>query len=614
MAKPGGTQSPRHANVPTLGILLSLIYLAFELIYSGFAFTNFPIFQVIGTVITLSIAPLALLFYWLKRYSFWSAPSWGQLAGVVAVALAIFMLRVSSLVTWVTYATNFPNQRIEAGGSYHHDTAFHVAIVQKIMSHGIPSTGQHMEPLLGYHTLSHFADTAVLRLLGMDPWVSYALMFNAKGIALCLGLIYFITLTFRNLRLTTFWVGGPILVWALTGEWRIVGSHGEWLPMLILFLTAPWVYEKLSNAQRGLKLYLALSLLVVFLSFGKVSLGFGFAVFVGFWLMRLRPLSLGVLSLGAVWILFFALVAGQYAGQPAEFELGWQHFAMVYGEMTSLLMFLGALLLIRRYRKNGPILDALKALSLGLLSVVIVTSVAAGNSTDTYYFFHGFFTVAALLLTPVIANTFATKNSDSDSKSVRTIGFRSDLALSASFVLISSPIIAFAPPHELGSFARTVGAASAVTYYWNAELSDEPANSQGLLERTMARFGAEVQPTYFDAFSSAISDLLEENQIPRGDSLLFISAEGFETIAARAQPRYSWSTGLLVTAITGITLAYSVDPSHPAGNYGFNSYDESSHRRDYDEESLTDVCSFGRPVIIANDLESLRFSVHCTTS
>ncbi len=287
---------------------------------------------------------------------------------------------------------------------------------------------------------------------------------------------------------------------------------------------------------------------------------------------------------------------------------------MAEGEIASLLLFLGILLLIIRYRFTRQIFDALKAPSLGLVSIFAITSLAAGNPSDSYYFFHGFFTVTALLVTPVIVNSLTAKSTEPHQTPDAAVKFPGDYALAPSLILLLSPIIFFGPPHESGNLARTVGAASAVTYYWNGELSGDLADTEGVLERTLARVAAETSPTYFDQFSSAISTVLEKNHIDRGDSLLFISADGFQTIEALARPRYPWSTGLLVTAVTGMTLVYSVDDSHPEGYYGFISYGADSHRRDYDQESLSEVCSFGRPVVIANDLTSLQFSLHCPTS
>ena len=265
--------------------LTAVFYFSAVLIYGVRAFPNFSAVEVVATLLLFSALPLGLLFLGGDRKASSVSKSSPLVLASFFMGLFLFVVHSSSLLIWSDYYSNFSYERLENQGGYHNDSVFHVSIIQGIMRSGYPTTGQHLEPLLQYHSLSHYVDAIVLALLGLDPWASYALLFFAKGAAVMLGLILLSSRISQVLSVAGFFVILGIIALAFTASWDVVGSHGQWLPVLILIISSSWLGKLLDLEILNFKQFTMVTLLVLLIGLGKISLGFSLAVLVGILLL-----------------------------------------------------------------------------------------------------------------------------------------------------------------------------------------------------------------------------------------------------------------------------------------------------------------------------------------
>ncbi|WBA13966.1 hypothetical protein [Salinivibrio proteolyticus] len=210
------------------------------------------------------------------------------------------------------YFRTFPLLEAEKGigtvlRGWYDDTVFHVSIIQSILNFGYPSIGQHGAPPMIYHVLSHYFDAFIVFATGLDPFDAYGMFALLKRFALLAMLCLLVSKLVGETPFIAMF-GFTVFIPLNIDMWLPVISHGLWLPTLIFLGTLPWVYRKLfiqeSNSLIDL---ISFFLLVIVISFGKVSFGFIYAAFIGCVVLFKHPKSSSTYVLGALWLLFFYL-------------------------------------------------------------------------------------------------------------------------------------------------------------------------------------------------------------------------------------------------------------------------------------------------------------------
>jgi hypothetical protein len=582
-----------------------LFFLLGATTYGVLAFRNFSAPSVILTVLLFSAFPLGLIFLGSKVSGLGGVrKTLISLLGIIPVALVIFTIQLSGVVKWSSYFSNFPNQRIQSGGGFNQDSAFHVAAIQGILNTGYPTTGQHLEPLLVYHTLSHYGDAAALWLLGIDPWESYALFFFAKGTALTLGLIFFASKVSRSYPAPVFWVILITVYPAFTATWLAIGSHGQWLPMIVLALSGYWVFHVCVKEKRTWFDFVGLSLLVIIFSLGKVSIGFAFAVFVGLWLLFRKPLDWRLIAVGLFWVAFLGIYARNYSTRSGGFDRDELVEGFIYSweEGLAILLVASLLFFLSKKARFPPVLASGYAALSTVALITAVAIVALNNSSDIYYFFHGAFSVIIILMVPLVAQAIF----DGDEKLIGTptahVPTKSLLAFAGSLLLMVSPV---------SSQATIIQHAS----QW---LNERAGGGEAMLVSRAIQGGQVLrndpdQQPYATRLEQGLSDFIEYEHLADQSPLLFLSQEQLAWLGENFASPPSWSTGLAITAVTGVPLVFSVE-SPGMASYGFKAYgqDSAQVRSGVVTEEL--LCQFGRPVIRSDDIEGLEFYLACSPS
>lgn len=143
---------------------------------------------------------------------------------------------------------------------------------------------------------------------------------------------------------------------------------------------------------------MALSLLVAALSFGKISIGFSFALVVGFSLFASNPRDWRTALAGSLWATFFFFVSTVYSMSISvesnhalltRFQYSWQ-------EITSALLLLSLGVISLRFVRINALGSFVIVGFLAFLAVFCFVFFAVPNSSDSY-FFSGLFSVLLLL-------------------------------------------------------------------------------------------------------------------------------------------------------------------------------------------------------------------------
>ncbi len=609
-------RTPSRDNRQSL-LFVAFFYLLGSTVYAVFAFPNFQAHSVILLQLLMAALPATLL----VRATRNSAD--GDLtiktgrhfitAGLAASGLVV--MQIAALAAWSRsgYFVNFSLERLSAGGGYHRDSVFHVSFVQRILSTGRPSTGQHLDPIVPYHILSYYFDAAVLRLLQLDAWESYALLFFGKSTLILLSLLYFVVPLVEPRTRSLFWITSIVITLAYMSGWSAVGSHTQWVPVTTLLLVAPWLQRVLSDSHIPSSRLAALTVLVIWLTLGKASIGIAFGVLVGIWLVLTHGLTQRLASAGVLWVMFFlswGLASGGGRLDPWAINVSRLLSRPIQSNAIISLILL-VMVLAALHRRTPDVGFGRLTVVVGLALAAILTLAAPFRSgSDFSYFALGLFLVAMITVLPAI---FVDQP-----KSIRT---PSTLLLAALVAITPMTSASLLSPYGTRDVEQFTQDANLVSFEWfNIGLESPEHVSIVRSLRDPSIRSAQVRSrdrTEFHVLRDAIDAMLVQHGLTRGNTALFVPIEVFDQleidryIAARGgRDDY---TGLLLTAITGMPLVHGV-LERTTSNYGFHAYlnsGEDVYRRDLLSMPLWYLCRFERPIIILHDLDARELSIEC---
>jgi len=614
---PAGHENPPTGSTITLQ-RIAIFYLFFSTLFSLAAFPNFHIHTVVLLELMMAVVPMTLLVRESRRHRSERRPAtFRQLLTAATAGFILLLIQLDGLVRWASYFANFSLERLAAGGGYHRDSAFHVAFIQNILATGRPSTGQHLDPIVPYHFLSYYFDAAILRTLRLDAWESYALLFFGKSTLLILSILFFLVTVNRYLTGPLFWISASTVALAYTSDWSLVGSHTQWIPTATLLLVSPWIRHLVLSRQVTARQLAALTALVVWLTFGKGSIGIAFAVVVGILLAVTRRPSLLLVLTGALWALFFA-AWGLASGGGRIDARGIDVFRLIVRPAEDRAIVSVALLVVvlAAYHRRDPTLGAGRmatAMTLSLLAIVAFSTLFPSGD-DFYYFALALFLAALVTVFPWL--------------SASPSGFTSGpaaLALAALVAITPMTSTSTLSPYGDLELQALIYDANLTTFDWLNEglvLSEEVSVLRLLRQPALQSERVQSRPvTDFERLRNETDSLLSQHQLTRADVFLFIPSEVFEQLeTSRLFPGRSerdWRddyTGLLMTAVTGLSLVHGVREGTTEA-YGFGTYLDSGEdvfRRRIHEMPPRELCAFGRAVLVLRDFDTLELSIECT--
>lgn len=582
------------------------LYLVASLVYNVLLYQSFGIFPV--TVAALSFIAIFVGYLAINRdrtrtpgllpQNPWS---WLWMTGVALFAWASSFPVKSQ---YGNYYPAFPLQKVDAGGAIAQDTIFHSTLIQSIINFGYPSTGISDVPWVVYHTLSHYVESAIFAISGLEPFDSAGLFFNLKIMLVVASLIYFLWLATRNRTLVTFIIAVGIGLPILLSRFIIVGSLALWFTTVILIATALFTYRALSTptALSGRTL-VALGAIGVVLSFGKISTGVMYMLVVGISLFmaqfrdkRIYLLGIGWLAFTAIYGWFFTLdrPLGSQGGDAVSFGdrlTSLVKFLTLQGKFVPFaqdLYVLGAILAIIAlvYRRPNTI-RLFTSFAVGFVAVSAMWFLKM-SSNDIRYFEQALFFVVLLL---AIIDFFAITANDSPGRRIRkVVTSRTAYAVVVVVAILSTAGMGRAP---INVFTPSRSAA--------VEAFSAPENG-----------GVPADPNLAN-FRTALDDYMTTEGLTARDSLVLIPREIWVAQEQRLTEsntlKKSWVNPLLVYATTGVPLINGVVDW--SDSYGFSAYGNSDVAIPQSELATANLCRFGKNVIVVTSWSPATFETQC---
>ncbi len=524
------------------------------------------------------------------------------------VTLFAWMSSFPSGERFQEYYPAFPLNSIDSGGPIGRDTVFHETLIQSIMNFGYPSTGLNDVPLLVYHTLSHYTESAILLISGLEPLDSAGLFFDLKVVLIVASIVLLLSAATKDRSFTTFVVAVIVAVPALTSRWLITWSLALWLTTFILIATARFSHRAITSAARPTGATLVgLGVIGVALCLGKISSGMIYILVVGIHLLISHGRDRRIYLMGTSWLVFLVIYGWQFARDrtivPAEDGFSvWNGIKSVanmlllngkFPQYTQDLYVLGGVIIITwvLYRRQSTVALAL-SLATGFAGICVLQFLGT-NPHDVRYFAQALFFVVLLFTVLEILSITPTA---SLAKPITNAVFRR------------------------WSYVAFVGVlAIAVTGIGRAPL-DVLAKSPASIIKPFsdARPTNDATSPRIEEFRHDLKTFMESEGLNKRNSLLFIPSEVWPDLSARLaesdslKAGKSWAHPFVIYAATGVPLLNGIVAWEDF--YGFSAYSERNVMIPVAQLPNSDPCRFGKTIIIVAKWHPAAFSTQCGVS
>ncbi|WP_147273031.1 hypothetical protein [Billgrantia montanilacus] len=611
-------------SVSTVAILANLLFFFFVLSYSALVYVQFDYLDIVKVAVLFLGLFLGLLIlfepwvfksklklYWIN--AFWSVLVFGGMLALLSSPSAQFF----------HYYPTFPLLEAELGLGWHQDSAFHVSIINSFNVLGYSSIAQHDAPLMVYHVFSHFIDSLLIRLSGVDAWSSYGLFYYYKSALLLSAIVFFVASVCRGRKYYVFLFSLVFLAPMAVATWHAIGSHGLWFTSLVIVLSSPLVFRLISQSDPlRLKEYLILFALLVVVSAGKVSSGFAYATLIGFTLFFASYKNYKIYFFGVSLLIFFAAYNSLMTISDGGLSFSGFHelkrfillrtgiFHNELHQVYLLILTTGVLSWLFRSSFTGRLF--LSGLLSSLVIAVIVSLQPNFSRSDIWYFVYGLSSVLILLVYQSMIFLFSDKSArkgivNFDHQYIRVVLVVFVIALTSQFSLTKVNFFNLSP-----GLVKDV--AENIYYQPFSRINDYDDDLNTNIYKQLQGRGLSDLSSYsrpLADFKKSLASYMQGKGLSQKNTLLYIPEEVFLADFSRFGGA-SWARGLLAYSVTGVPLLHGMESLRRT--YGYNDYDESAlwvERSLFDE---SEACKFEKYVIIVEDFEGGDFTlIDCHT-
>lgn len=498
------------------------------------------------------------------------------------------------------YYPMYPTLQVDIGLSVLRDSLYHISLIQSILNFGYPSIAQHDLPVTGYHVLSHYIDASILKITGLDPFGSYGLLYYFKNVFLILSFAYFLYLMSDHKSLILYFISFVALFHFAGGSRHMIGSHGLWFASFLFILSFHKVYALLNKEKITRLDYFFVFSLVVFISLGKVSSGFVYAMFLGFYFLIKDVKDYRVYIVGVAWCAFFWV----YMHSMSDYTEGSSlfptperiHELMSHEKIRVLYPYLSVLFLLSMSIFKKAVFRYLLASLLTFFGLIFVLSTNPDFSgSDIAYFRYGLLYILVFIIFSVILD----KNSYLN---MNIAGLTRKIGVASIAIYIS--IISF------DSFVNSLGAKKYSFFdYFNERLKEEDKLSITRLYEDSSAI-SEIREKYVDnryqinSFKSELYEYIASNGFERESLLLYVPKEAYEDYFSGFKVSNEF-LGVFIYSVTGVPLLHGV--RNPRRTYGYSDYDDNAFWREKDDFDKVKACRFDKDIVILNGWSPFEF-------
>jgi len=530
----------------------------------------------------------------------------------IAILTLVIMLFLLNSLDFLNYYHLFPLLETELGLGWNQDTVFHTSLIQNILNFGYPSIGQHGTPVTVYHVLSHYMDAFILAIVGLEPYDSYGLLFYFKGFLLLSSITIFIAYVFKSFSGYIFVIFLLLFAPIIISSWHGIGSHGLWLTTILLILSMPKVFDILQSENIYINHFLFLFLLIIFISIGKISTGFMYALFVGFFLLIKRPKDIFVYLLGIGWVVFFLVYTSlmtQNTNKIDAFDFSWLNSSLIYKyfnnihvlqyEVQTTIFATIAFLAIYTYIfKNKQNLILFITVIINFIILVFITkSITRLTISDIGYFYIGFSSIVILFTIHTLPYTIRLYIKKEFHKLTKVNKKLIIVGLIFSTMHLSS--FCTQPNFKLGSEFLN----RAIAIIPNKELR---AKSKVIFLKDYVN-KKEYRP--LKIFRDELYVFIKLQQITKSQVSLYIPKEIFEQMSSKFEG-YTWANGMLIYAITGVPLVHGIKELRK--DYAYSEYKKDNLWMERSRFKAKKVCESitSKYIIITDSLFDPKFDLY----
>ncbi len=469
---------------------------------------------------------------------------------------------------------------------------------------------QHGTPIIYYHILSHYFDAIILSITGLDPFDSYGLLYYYKVFLFLSSILIFLSQIIKDKHPFIFIASFFILTPMLASTWSATGSHALWMTSVILLLSAHKVFNILTSSEKhSLKDFIYLFVLIIVISIGKISVGFAYAIFIGFYLLLKQWKDYRVYLMGTGWILFFLLFQKLLAINTTstavnsfslisfyEFfiDISNSPYKMIQSIYISILILVSLYIFYKTKHNNRLFISSI----FSFLTIAVIITIK-GNEfirADIFYFEYS---LAFILILFVFQNIFY---------NVHTITKQ----------LIALIIIAFLSQFYYLSKFNIFNMGSTSINQRLKSLNYSPFNNINkklsqeekinCINAGISTAWLKEQKRPLHNFRNELNEFLMSNKINKKDISLFIPKEIYMQDLYFIK-KSDWSKGLFIYAITGIPLIYA--NKELKRGFGYQHYTEDSLWTDMNDFNPKKVCSmkFTHNVIVVQKFWTPKFKI-----
>ena len=545
----------QYTNLYSITIFSIVLFFIWMIINALIIFKQFTIVQVLSVGILFFLLLLVLIWLFMKSF-FHDKLILNNYTIISAFFLSSFLLLLANNVNpmFSSYTPTYPLIETELKLGWNIDTVFHVSIIQSILNFGYPSIGQHGTLPMVYHVLSHYIDAGLIFLTGLEPYDSYGLFFHFKIFIILSIILIFIFIITKELIPFLYIMSIIIFMPIILGTWHLIGSHGLSYTSMLIILGSIWIFHILYIKDKNSTYDLFFLLLfVVFISIGKISSGFMYAIFIGFYLVLKQPKDIKVYLLGSIWIMFFFIYKNTMIDTEVSniYILPSLHNVLQFltdGSFTYFKMpkpiyaSLAFLALIFFLFKTKNIRRLFLASLFSFLILMLITLIIPMNSnSDIFYFQYALSIILDLFVLQALFSNISLKIKQ------HNISLKETIIIIIMFMIW----IYFHYVTEVHFRKHTL--------------------PEKTLDQITTLLHGERRPLY--SFRENLFEYLEERNLTKNDVVLFIPKEIYEEEINVFKGR-KYARGMLIYAITGVPLIHGIVA---LGNtYGYADYNKSA--------------------------------------
>ena len=604
----------KNISVSTITFLSSIFFLIFVLFYANLVFIQFSFFEIIKVFSLFLIIFLGLAI----TFNTWILKEKLNINSInLFLSFFIFIFLLCILFSpndgFYSYYRTYPLLDVETGFGWHHDSAFHVSIINSFINFNYPSIGQHDTPIIFYHVFSHFVDSLIIRISEVDAWDSYGLFYFFKSAFLLLSILILITTVCKNTKLFVFILSIVIIIPIVVGTWHAVGSHGLWFTSYLIILSSVFIFNIINKKEFLFRDFFILILLLILISLGKVSSGFSYTLLIGFVLLLINYKNYRIYLFGIVMLLFFylynSLITGSSSGLSfigfkntlkiliLETDIFYNQLGQIY--IIILLTFLIGLLFNSKITK-------IVSLS-GLFSCIILSIMISMNpnfsQSDIWYFIYGLSSILFIFSYISIINDIN-----------QTRVYSNKLYTYLITIVISLILLSYLNATKFNLFNIRFDSIKFIAYNINYHYFLKLDEKIGLEEKISLKRQFFSNPIEKLSLKNRplvnlklnLYEFMYINNLKKKDTLLYIPKEIFENDFNQFKEE-EWSRGMIVYAIIGVPLIHGIHSLRYT--YGYADYDTTSTWVSKNLFNVEEACKFGKNIVTLENYKNLEFSL-----